>query len=212
MKCKSGLRAGLLLLVLLAPLCAPAPASAQPTKGSRKDFVIVLDENNIKEFLSEVRQISTGQRPDMMDEDVENYFTNHIAEKGKFKSALRYEIPGFPMQETTLELGRDDYINSVVTGRYMLENYTTSVDVQDLKIGNNGKSATFKSITTERGNMPWIRDPEKKDEIEMIPIQGQSVCEQRLIVSFNNFIQMAQADCATVISFDAFAGKPLVPQ
>lgn len=200
--------AGLLLVLVAAQFCGGAQAQNDP----RKDFVALLDETNIRQFLEEVSQISTGQRADLLDEDVVDYFTNHMAEKGEFQSTMRYQIPGFPTQDTVMKLSRDEYINVVVKGRFMLEDYTTAVDVQDLKISGNGKSATFKSITRERGKMPFLKDPEKKDVIEMIPIQGESVCDQKLIVSFNNFIQMAQAECTTVISFDPFGGKPLVPE
>jgi len=199
---------GFLTLILLLGLSSPAPAQNDP----RKDFVITLNEMNIKEFLQEVSAISTGQRPDMMDEDVADYFTNHIAEKGTFKSIIRFQIPGFPTQDGEMKLNREEYAASVIKGRYMLEDYVTEVNIQDLKISSNGKSATFKSVTKERGKMPMIKDEKKKDQIEMVPIQGESTCEQRLVVSLNNFIQMANADCTTLISFDAFGGKPLVPQ
>ena len=187
------------------------PAQAQSHLGRSKDFVVTLTEQNIRDFIREVGEISTGQRPDMMDEDVANYFMNHMTERGRFKSKMRYEIPNFPLQENEISLGRDEYISSIVAGRYMMEDYSADVQIQDLKISGNGKQATFTSIVTEKGRMPFPTDPQKPKELEVIPITGKTVCEQKLAVSYNNFIQMAQADCETAMNFDPFGGKPLVP-
>ncbi len=204
-------RAVFLTAFLLAHICVASFAHAEPRKDPRKDFIVALDEQNIRDFLREVSEISTGQRPDLLDDDLIDYFANHIAEKGEFKSSIRYQIPGFPTQDSEMVLAREEYINSVINGRFLMEDYKAEIDIQDLKIAGNGKSATFKSVTKEKGRMPMAKDEEKK-QIEMIPIQGESTCEQRLIVSFNNFIQMAKAECTTLVSFDPFAGKPLVPQ
>lgn len=197
------------LLLLVSPF---TQAQAQIKKDPRPDFITSLDENNIRAFLRDVGEVSTGQRPEMMDDDVANYFDNHMANNGKFESKMRYEIPNFPTQETEMKLNKEQYINAVLKGRYMMENYRSTIDLQDLKINGNGQSATFTSVITEKGKMPFPTDPKKPNEVEIIPIEGKSTCDQRLIVSYNNFIQMARADCSTVISFDPFGDKPLVPQ
>ncbi|MCB9991931.1 MAG: hypothetical protein H6867_11295 [Rhodospirillales bacterium] len=187
-------------------------AQAQMNSDPRSDFVTQLNESNISDFLAEVSAISTGQRPDMLDDDVVNYFTNHMAPKSKLKSQMRYEIPNFPTQENKMELDREQYISTIVKGRHMMEDYTSTVEIRDLKISGGGKQATFTSIITERGKMPFPKDPKKPDVVDIIPIEGESICEQKLAVSFNNFIQMAGADCQTVIRFDPFGGKPLIPE
>ncbi len=205
---------GLLILIQLQliPL-----ALAQNQKDQREDFIVALNKQNIEAFLKEVSEITTGQRPDMLHDDVENYFTNHVTNKSTFKSVMKYNIPGFPTQDIDMELDKDQYIKMVLKGLYMLQDYQTEVSIENLKIGSNGKSATFKSRTKEKGRMPWVKDSENKDNsegnqnAEMIPIEGESVCEQKLIISYNNFMQMAKAECSTAISFDPFAGKPLVP-
>ncbi len=200
-----------ILTLLCLPLLCPS-AHAQFKKDSRDDFIQALNEDNIRKFLSEVSAITTGQRPDMLDDDVIDYFNNHMADNGSFKTVMRYQVPGFPNKDIDMKFKKEDYIDTVVNGRYMLEDYQTQVDIQDLKISAGGKAATFKSITKERGRMPFVKDEKSKEVTELIPIEGESICEQKLIVSFNNFIQMASADCKTVISFDPFEGKPLMPQ
>ena len=200
-----------LILSLAVLACGSMPGSAQIRKDPRPDFVTSLNETNIRAFLREVGEISTGQRPDMLDDDVANYFTNHMVEKGRFTSRMRYEIPNFPTQETKMELDKGQYINTVNKSRYMMENYHADIDIWDLKITGNGKQATFTSIITEKGKMPFPKDPKNPDDVDIIPIEGRSSCEQKLVISFNNFIQMARADCETVISFDPFGDKPLVP-
>ncbi|PJB73503.1 MAG: hypothetical protein CO093_00670 [Alphaproteobacteria bacterium CG_4_9_14_3_um_filter_47_13] len=199
------------LFILLHSAClssAPAQAESDP----RPDFISVLNDENIRSFLKETSDVSTGQRASMSDQDVIDYFDNHIAEKGEFKSRMHYEIPGYPAQDNEIRLDKTHYIDTVVKGRHMLEDYRASIDIQNLKIKGNGKGATFTSIITEKGKMAVPKDPEKPEEIEMVPIEGKSVCEQRLVISFNNYIQMASADCTTTINFDPFAGKPLVPE
>lgn len=198
--------------IILTGACALI-FSAGAQAESRPDFITALNESNIRAFLAEVGEISTGQRPEMLDEDVVNYFQNHLADKGVFESKMRYELPGFPPKDTEMRLKKDEYIATVVNGRYMMQDYSSTIHIEDLKIGGGGKSATFTSTVIEKGKMPMLKDPEKPEgDVEIIPIEGKSVCEQRLIVSFNNFIQMARAECDTVISFDPFGNKPLVPQ
>ncbi len=203
----------LVLALTFSVLCLTAtPAAAQFKKDPRKDFVTALNERNIRAFLEEVSAISTGQRPDLLDDDVANYFNNHVSDKAVFKSKMHYDIPNFPSQATEMKLNKEEYIGTILQGRFMMEDYQSNIEIRDLKIGGGGKNATFTSVITEKGRMPFPKDPKKPNDVEMIPIEGQSTCRQRLIVSFNNFIQMARAECETDISFDPFAGKPLVPQ
>jgi len=203
-------------LLGLALLVFAMPAHAQNNNAQNNarpdDYVTSLNEDNIRGFLKEVGDISTGQRADMLNDDVIDYFNNHMADRGKFKSTMRYEIPGFPTHDTEMKLDKEQYINTIVNGRHMMEDYQSTIDIQDLKISGNGKSATFTSVITEKGKMPFPKDPKKPNDVDIVPIEGKSKCDQRVIISYNNFIQMAGAACQTIISFDPFGGKPLIPQ
>lgn len=205
------LGATILIALLTEPGFAPA-ARAQFKKEQSQDYVTVLSEANINDFLQKVSAISTGQRPDMMDEDVIDYFANHVAERATFKSQMRFEIPNYPAHDTEMELDKEEYIASVVKSRYMIEDYRADIEIRNLTINGSGKQASFVSIITEKGKMPFPKDKDNPDDVELVPINGRSECAQKLIVSFNNFIQLAQADCKTLISFDPFGDKPLVPQ
>lgn len=181
------------------------------SNANRNDFVTRLTEQNLLSFLQEVQDIATGKRVEMADDEVIDYMNNHIADKAEFKSIVRYEVPGFPNKDIEMKIGKPEYINTIVKGRYTLQDYNTAVTLDDLKIENNGKRATFTSITDEQGLMPFPKDKNNPDDIEILPIKGTTKCAQVMIVSFNNFIQMATANCRTIISFDPFAGKPLIP-
>lgn len=176
-----------------------------------EDYVTQLSEQNILSFMREVSAIATGQRPNMLDDEVGDYLNNHVADQAKFESTMNYHIPGFPAKNIDLKLGKPEYIHSIITGRYTLQDYDTRIVIDDLDITNGGKRATFTSITDEAGMMPFPKNENDPNDLEMVPIKGQSTCQQTMIVSFNNFIQMADAKCHTEISFDPFAGKPLIP-
>lgn len=184
-------------------------SGGQPNTGS--DFVSQLTEQNILAFMREVSDIATGNKPEMLDDEVGDYLNNHVANAAAFESTMNYHIPGFPAKDINLKIGKQEYINSIIKGRYTLQDYSTRIVVEDLAITNGGKRATFTSITDEQGLMPFPKNENNPEDLELLPIKGQSKCQQTMIVSFNNFIQMADAKCHTEISFDPFAGKPLIP-
>ena len=184
-------------------------SGGQPNTGS--DFVSQLTEQNILAFMREVSDIATGNKPEMLDDEVGDYLNNHVANAATFESTMNHHIPGFPAKDINLKIGKQEYINSIIKGRYTLQDYSTRIVVEDLAITNGGKRATFTSITDEQGLMPFPKNENNPEDLELLPIKGQSKCQQTMIVSFNNFIQMADAKCHTEISFDPFAGKPLIP-
>jgi hypothetical protein len=187
-------------------------AQSSHAQNTQNDFVSALNENNIRAFLRDVTEISSGQRPEMLDDEIINYFDNHTADQAVFKSKMSYDIPGFPLTENEMKLDKQQYITMIANGRYVIQNHEVDIKIDNLKIGNGARSATFQSTITEKGRMPFPKDPEKPDDLQIIPIEGKSVCQQRVIVSYNNFIQTAKADCETLISFDPFGNKPLVPR
>ena len=170
------------------------------------DFVTHLTEDNIALFLEETKAVSLGKRDDMLPEDIGTYLDRHLAPKGSFHSKTKFEIPGYPEQETEMKLDRDEYISQVLEGQNLIADYETTIEIKKIKIENGGRSATVTTVSTDHGKMPW---PDGQGEEKMVPIKGSSECEQRLIVSLKNYIQMADASCKTVISFLPFGDKPL---
>lgn len=206
------MKPNLLLFSAAILLFQTTSATAQTYHGNPPGSVKALDEENINQFLKEVSEISSGQRAGMADEDVAAYFTGHIAEQAHFKSEIRYEIPGYPVRDTALNLSRQDYIASVTASRFAMEDYTASIEIRDLKIGMRGQNATFTSIITEKGKMAFPKDPAKPEETEITPIEGLSTCAQELSLSPVGLIRMEGADCETTIRFDPFGGAPLIPE
>lgn len=190
----------MLLLFLLCAFGAPR------ADAGNADFVTVLTADKIQAFLEESRNLAVGRDIATAQEDITRYFQNHLAEKGVFKSKTRYELPGFPAQEGEMKLNKEEYIAYVIEGRDLLEDYRTTIEVRAIEISGSGRSATIQTTSTERGKMPWV---DEQGNPALIPIDGVSDCEQRLVVSPANYIQLAQADCNTLISFSPFGDTPL---
>lgn len=191
---------------VFAIFAAVFASGARGALAADEDFITRMTDDNVALFLEEVREVSLGKRDDMMLEDIEAYLGRHLAPKGSFRSKTRFEIPGYPVQETEMKLGRDEYIENVLQGQNLIRDYETAVEIKSIKIGNGGKSAEVETVSTDRGKMPW---PDSQGEEKLVSIEGKSTCAQRLIVSFNNYIQMADAACETVIKFLPFGDKPL---
>ena len=207
------------LLVCLILAAGGVSARAQQTDASGgvasngRDFVTALTKENIAAFLQEVKEIGTGQRSEMMPEDIKTYFTNHISEKAQFKSKLHYDVPGFPAEPIDAGLNKGEYINGILSGRGLILDYQAQIDIKDMKLSDGGRRVALRTLTKERGRLPLPgseneTDAEKKDPI---PIEGESDCQQTLIVSFANYIQMVKADCVTDIRFLPFEENPLDP-
>lgn len=189
-------------LCLAAVLCAQATLAA----AAEEAFVTGLTEENIVGFLQDMRHRSMGENGDFGPDETIAWLERHMNPGGRFVSNLRYEIPGYPTQDTEMTLGRDDFIAGVVEGRSVIRDYSTLIKIEEMKISGSGQSATVRTTGTEKGLMPW---PNEKGEQEYVPVEGHSDCQQKIAVSLNNYIQLSEADCKTVITFLPFGGKPL---
>lgn len=183
-------------------ICAARASFAQMDD----DFVMSLDQQRIQAFLEETNRVSLGQRDDMTPEDIAAYLNRHLMEKGKFNSQTTFEIPGYPPQQADMKLDKQGYIDNVMQGQGVIANYTTAIEIKDIKITGLGKAATIRTVSTDSGEMPW---PDEKGERKPVPINGVSECEQKLIISVSNYIQMAGAECTTKITFKPFGDKKL---
>ncbi len=187
-------------------ICLALTLTATPAHADNiRDFAQTLDESSVKAFVEELRAVSTGQDADAAQGDAAAYLKNHLADKGSFRSKTTYEMPGYPVQEVEMEFQKSEFIDNIANGNGLLQDYETSVAIEDLNISNGGRSATFKAKISEKGRIPW---PDGRGGQEMVPIKGSSDCQEKVIVSLNNYMQLADADCATTISFAPF-DKPL---
>ncbi|MBI4030903.1 MAG: hypothetical protein HY370_04450 [Proteobacteria bacterium] len=174
--------------------------------ANAEDFVTRLTQDNVRSFLEEAKAISTARSPERTPEDISAWLNRHLAPKGNFRSMTKFALPGLPVKEVEMKLDKQSFIESVLGGQNLFENYQTSVEIKEMKIASSGRAVTLKTRSTEKGDLPWT-DGEGKSEL--IPVEGFSDCAQKIVISPANYIQMADADCRTEISFAPFAGKPL---
>ncbi len=170
------------------------------------DFAASLNQNNIRAFLEQAEQMANGQG-DMTLEDMTAWFDNHLAEDGRFATTLHYEMPGRPAKDTSISLNKPQYIEGIVGGRDTMQNYSSTLDIQAVDISANGKRATLKTVTHERGKLSIPN--EQAGGADLVPVQGQSACDQVLIISESNYIQMQKAECKTSMKIDPWDGQPL---
>ncbi len=191
------------LYLTAAALCLLAlPAHADKDGRTRS-----LSKSNVQDFLETMREIGTGENIDMEDADVREYLDKHIADKAHYESAITYEIPGMPRQETQASLTKEQYIETLLNDLPNMQSYEAEVSINDIKITSSGRIADLKTVITESGTLPWGENEDGSPRL--IPVKGTSQCDQKVVISLSNYIQMAKAVCTTLIRFDPFAGKEL---
>ena len=178
------------LLCAVTFFLAAAPAFAQ-------DKVDSLTEDNVRSFIETTTAVMSGGQQ-MAEDELLAYLQNHLDERGIFKSLIRYNVPGFPSQETTMSLDRQQYIDNVTAGQKSLENYTTQVTVGAIRISRDGRKAVVETSSREQGTMPVEQEKGKQ---ELVPVEGSSTCTQTLVLGSENYIRMYSADCKTDITF-----------
>jgi len=178
-------------LLTAASLCAGAPARAE-------EQIEKLDRNNIQKFLDETRIISTDPNTPFTTEDIIAYFTRHITEDGIFMDDMTMAVPGMPEQKKKLSYTRNQYIEQIIQGRGLMQDYKTNIDVKEIKIAFNKKTATLETVTNESGTMMW---PDQDGTPRPLKVKGTSECVQSLAVSDQGYIAMQWAHCITTTSF-----------
>lgn len=160
-----------------------------------------LTDENIRSFIEQTTSITSGKETDMDDEQIASFLDEHLHPDAKFKSTMRYAIPGFDVQEKTMNVDKDDFIASIDESGRAMDNYESQIEISDIKISNDGKKATLKTRTLESGMMPVSDNIEQ----ENVPVEGMSTCTQVIVLTKNNVIQMYSATCVTDIQFNLFA-------
>lgn len=177
-------------LALLSVLVVFAlPAQAQNRVDS-------LTETNVADFIITTTHITTDN--DGLDSSkIKDYLNRHIEDRARFKSTLKYHIPGMPVQKTVISLSKAEFMTSVNEGAEKIDGYETIVEIDEIKIDSGGKKAFVKTTNTEYAVMPV---PTETGDIENVPMEGISNCNQ--ILSLNGgIIQMFSASCTTNVMF-----------
>lgn len=160
------------------------------------DDIGQMTEKNVKAFIENTTEVTSGQG-DLSAEKVKDYLDKHLEEKARFKSVMKYHMPGLPVQEAELILDKEGFMESVSEGAEQIEGYETLVEIDEIKVASNGKKAFVKTKNTEYATMPV---PTETGDTEDVPMEGFSECTQ--ILSLNSgVIQMYSANCVTNIHF-----------
>ena len=157
-----------------------------------------LTEASVTAFITEVSEISAGKRKDMDPYSITSYFMTHITQDGSFKTTLRYSIPEMPDDERQMEMDKMNFISHTLQGLQTMADRETMVKVEFVQIEDGGKSAAITTTNYERGMMPV---DDGSGTVNMMPVQGTSYCEQKVILNDKRLIQMAGATCTTDITF-----------
>ncbi len=175
-----------ILLSVLALFARPVFAQSR---------IDALTEANVTDFIITTTHITTDNDGVSQDK-IREYLDRHIEKDARFKSVLKYHIPGMPMKKTTLSLSKDDFMSSVNEGAEKIDGYETIVEIEELKIDSSGKKAFVKTVNTEYATMPVPTET----GVEYVPMEGVSNCRQ--ILSLNGgIIQMYSANCTTNVMF-----------
>ena len=161
------------------------------------DKIKALTEENVKAFIENTTDVTTSNSNDLSPDKVAEYLDKHVEDKARFKSVMKYHIPGMPPQEAELKLDKEGFMTSVNDGAEQIEGYETLIEIKQIKLASNGKKAFVKTSNTEYATMPV---PTETGDTQEVPIEGVSECTQ--ILSLNSgVIQMYSANCVTDIHF-----------
>ena len=172
-------------------LVGMSPANAQQ-KHKR------LNKDIITEFIHKTSDMTSGANLEMSSEDIVEFLEIHLDKKARFKSTMKYNIPGYPAQETSMSLDKEDFIKSIQDGAQSMEDYENEIRIKMIKIAKNGKKATVQTEGFETGIMPVSTDGVTTQNV---PIEGRSSCNQIISLGKKGVIQMYSAQCTTEITF-----------
>lgn len=180
-----------LLVITLSPLNAQAKSLFSKSKKKLNDKIITS-------FINDTTAIATGQDSRKTNDQIREYLEKHIHEDARFKSKMIYNIPGFPSQENSMSVTKEEYIENTLRGASTLNDYSTDITIESIDLSKDKTKATVRTIGMEDGVMP-IKD--ETGNMQDLPIEGVSACMQILRMSKDNVLQMYHADCDTRITF-----------
>ena len=125
--------------VLLAMTIGTAQAQA----------VTELTDDNIRSFIEQTTAITSGRESEMDDEQINNYLDEHLHHDARFKSTMRYAIPGFDTQVKIMTVDKDDFIESIHQSANTMDGYESQIEVSEIKMSKDGRKATLKTRTLE---------------------------------------------------------------
>lgn len=168
-----------------------------PASSRAEEKLTKLTDQNITDFILKTTEITTGRNAELSTEQITDYLDQHVEKGARFKSTMKYNIPGYPAQETSMSLDKTDFIESVKKGAENVADYANEIKIESIKISTKGDKATVGTTSTESGMMPMSVDGVTS---QMVPVDGSSSCTQILTLE-KGVIQMYGAQCVTIINF-----------
>lgn len=165
--------------------------------GAYAQKVRALTEDNVTAFINQTTSVTSGQENGMSIDEIKEYLDKHLEKKSRFRSTIRYNVPGYPSQQASLSLQKQEFIDNVEKGSQTLQNYDTTVEIKNIQISRDKSKATVQTASMEKGTMPV---PGENGGTDMVPVEGSSTCNQVIMLN-NGVIQMYSAQCVTDISF-----------
>lgn len=165
-------------LLLAAPAAAQEKIHSMTPQAVEKFIVAMTDKTKPGGKLSERQLIP--------------YLNYHLFDAGKYASNVTFQIPGYDDQVRTIALGKPEFISNVLAGRQTMRNHQSSVSVHDIVIAANKQEATFRTVTSESGEMPL--------EEQYLPFTGQTECIQKIALD-GAIPVILSADCESTLSF-----------
>lgn len=159
-----------------------------------------LTKANITDFITETTKLTAGHTEDLSPDEIITYLETHLHKNARFKTTMRYEIPGQSPQENAMRLNKEDFINKIRQSTETIEDYENEIDIIKIKISKDKRSATIETRSQENATLP-VSDEDTG--VTQIPMEGTSLCRQILKLNKKDIIQMYNINCVTDIAFDA---------
>lgn len=156
-----------------------------------------LTDEIIRNFIQETTDITASQDHGFDSEYIREYLERHLHKQSRFKSTVKYSIPGHDAQKNSLSLNKEDYIDSVLKAPKTLGEYDQEVEILNIRIAKDGGNATVTTKSKESGSLNVSAD-------QQVPMEGISTCNQIIVMDKSNVIQMYSAQCTTEVEFTGF--------
>jgi len=157
-----------------------------------------LTENSIRAFINKTTDITSGSIEHTDKDKVLKYLEKHLHKNARFKTTMRYSVPGYPDQENTMSFDREEFMDKIQEAAGTISDYENNVDILSITLSKNKKVATVETRNTETTSMPVSGE----NGVTTIPMIGTSLCRQIIRMSQNDTIQMFNVSCITDIAFD----------
>lgn len=173
--------------------------------GGKAEGVLLdsLTEEYVEAFLNDANAIASGKREDMDDFSITGFFMDHIADSGAFVNKVAYQLPLQDPQEKTVQMGKMDFIASVlqdIKSKEKEEGGESFMKIESIVIADNGRRARTATTSQDKGVMPM---DDGSGEIQSVPVSGTSYCEQDLVLQ-DRRIKMEKTDCTTTLDFSSY--------